>query len=77
MKLIQNKPAFKPIEVTFVFETELEISALASMLNVTTLVDVLNKCSGHPRMAQLIREALIASGANPLANWGSFVDLIK
>ena len=43
----KNNNAFKPVTVSFTFETQVELDTFGSLLNVGVIVDSLNKFSNN------------------------------
>lgn len=66
MKILPTitKPSFIPIEVTFVFETQDEIDAMAALFNYHPVTYRFDVASGNMEGAIIIREGLKARGAD-------------
>lgn len=66
MKILpaETKPSFKPIAVTFVFETQDEIDAMAALFNYGPTVYVIDTVSKRDGMGACIREGLVKNGAD-------------
>lgn len=65
MKILpaKSEPPFKPISVTFVFETQDEIDAMAALFNHNSVDKAIDSASENNEMGDIVSDGLAEAGA--------------
>lgn len=77
MKLITNKPAFTPKEITFVFETQAELDVIAALFSHGKICRSMEESGLSVDVATIIRNSLKEFGANYESSFAKIADSIR
>jgi len=77
IKPAQSDNSFKPVEITFVFESQDEMDALAALFNYGPICDALGIVCKNRHIGDIVREGLKSAGASSNLLYESIRDDIK